>query len=142
MSNFYFSYPITVRYSDLDPQAHVNNARYLSYLEQTRVAYVQHLELWDGKSFLELGFILANAQVDFKAPILMSDDIQVAMRVSRLGGKSLEMEYQIAGRTEEKIYATASTTLVAYDYHNGCTIPIPEEWRAKIAAFEKIPLKS
>ena len=142
MTQFHFSYPITVRYSDLDPQAHVNNARYLSYFEQARVAYIQHLKLWDGKSFLDLGFVLANAQVDFKAPILMSDDIQVGVRVSRLGEKSLEMEYQIAGTMGEKIFATGSTTLVAYNYHKGRTFSIPEAWRAEIAAFEKIPHKS
>ena len=95
MPNFRFSYPVIVRYSDLDPQGHVNNARYLSYFEQARIVYIQHLGMWDGKSFLALGFVLANARVDFKAPILMSDDVQVKVRVSRLGEKSLEMEYQI-----------------------------------------------
>jgi len=142
MTDFRFSYPITVRYSDLYPQAHVNNARYLSYFEQARVAYIQRLELWDGKSFLDLGFVLANAKVDFKAPILLSDDIQVKMRISRLGEKSLEMEYQIAGMLGEKVFATGSTTLVAFNYREGCPFSIPEAWRMRIAAFENILQKS
>ncbi|MBS1248754.1 MAG: Long-chain acyl-CoA thioesterase FadM [Chloroflexi bacterium] len=138
MPKFHFSYPITVRYSDLDPQGHVNNACYLSYFEHGRVAYIQHLELWDGKSFLDLGFVLANAKVDFKAPILMADDIQVRVRVSRLGGKSLEMEYEITTILDEKIFATGSTTMVAYDYRAGRAILIPSAWREEIVAFEKI----
>ncbi len=142
MSDFNFSYPITVRYSDLDPQGHVNNARYLSYIEQARVKYIQHLNLWDGNSFLDIGVVIANVQIDFKAPIFISDDIQVEMRVSRLGRKSFEMEYQITGITNEKVFATSSTILVAYDYHKGRTIPISKVWREKIAAFEKIPHQS
>ncbi len=140
MPDFRFSCPIIVRYSDLDPQGHVNNARYLSYFEQARVVYIQHLELWDGKSFLDLGFVLANAHVDFKAPILLSDDIQIKMRVSRIGEKSLEMEYQIAGVMDEKVYATGSTTLVAYNYREGRTVPIPAAWREAIAAFENMEI--
>ena len=37
MSAYHFSYPIEVRYGDLDPQGHVNNAKYLTYMEQARV---------------------------------------------------------------------------------------------------------
>ena len=138
MPNYNYSHPITVRYSDLDPQGHVNNARYLSYFEQARVAYIKHLQLWDGKSFLDFGVVLANAKVDFKIPILMSDDVKVKVCISRLGTKSLEMEYEITDKAETKTFATGSTTMVAYDYHKECTIPIPEAWREKIVEFERI----
>ena len=59
MSTCRFYHPIEVRYGDLDPQGHVNNARYLTYMEQARIAYVAHLGLWKGPSFLDIGIILA-----------------------------------------------------------------------------------
>ncbi|NOY99067.1 MAG: acyl-CoA thioesterase, partial [Chloroflexi bacterium] len=39
MSDFHFYHPIVVRYGDLDPQGHLNNARYLTYFEQARIHY-------------------------------------------------------------------------------------------------------
>ena len=54
---FNFYHPIEVRYADLDPQGHENNARFFSYVEQARVNYVKSLGLWGGGSFLDFGFI-------------------------------------------------------------------------------------
>ena len=39
MTDFNFSIPLDVRYGDLDPQWHVNNARFLTYLESARMGY-------------------------------------------------------------------------------------------------------
>ena len=70
MPTFCFYHPIEVRYGDLDPQGHVNNAKYMTYMEQARVAYIRHLGLWPGGSFLDLGIILADARITFRKPIL------------------------------------------------------------------------
>lgn len=142
MSNFHFKHPIEVRYGDLDPQGHVNNASYLTYLEQSRIAYIRGLGLWESKSFLDVGIILADAQITFQKPILFHDRIQVEVRITRLGNKSLTMQYQISGIESGEIFANASTVLVTYDYHQHVTIPIPESWRMTIQNFESIePLR-
>jgi len=65
MSDYRFFHPISVRYGDLDPQGHVNNAGFLTYMEGARVSYIRRLGLWDGKSFLEIGFILARVELDY-----------------------------------------------------------------------------
>ncbi len=63
MSDFRFYYPVQVRYSDLDAQWHVNNARFLSIVESARLDYLRHLGLWDGSSFLDLGVIVADIHI-------------------------------------------------------------------------------
>ena len=136
MSDYKFNYPITVRYGDLDPQGHVNNARYLTYMEQARVAYIRHLGLWSGGSFLDVGIILADAQITFKRAIHWGQNVQVGVKCTRLGNKSFDMKYRIFDGDSDEEMATASTVLVAYDYRSGKPIPIPEEWREKITAFE------
>ena len=136
MSNYRFFHPIVVRYGDLDPQGHVNNAAYLTYLEHARVAYVRHLELWDGNSFLEIGIILARIELDYKEPILMTDAVEVGLRTSRLGNKSLDMEYVIREFNTGQIFAEAKTVQVAYDYRLGKTIPIQDDWRKTLQDFE------
>ena len=136
MSEFRFYHPIEVRYGDLDPQQHVNNAKYLTYIEQARIAYVQTTGLWDGKSFQDIGIILAEATVSYKSPILWGQTVQVGVRVSRLGNKSFDWAYIIQDVNRKQIHATASTIQVAYNYHLSKTIPIPDDWRKIITTFE------
>jgi len=137
MPEFRFFHPIEVRYGDLDPQGHVNNAKYLTYIEQARIAYIRRLGLWqEGQSFLDVGIILADAQVTFLASIQFGQNVRVGVRTSRLGNKSLTMEYRLEDADSGAELATGSTALVAYDYRVRKTIPIPGEWREKITAFE------
>jgi len=138
MNEFRFYHPIEVRYGDLDPQQHVNNARYLTYIEQARIAYVKELGLWDGKSFQEIGIILAEVRVTYKAPILWGQAIQVGMKINRLGNKSVDVIYAIEDIPTGDLHATASTVQVAYDYKTSQTIPIPEDWRQIITEYEGI----
>lgn len=93
MLEFRLYCPIQVRFGDLDPLGHVNNARFLSYTEQARVRYLVELGLWDGVSFLDLGLIVADVHLSFLAPIVMAQAIQVGARVTRIGNKSIHMDH-------------------------------------------------
>jgi acyl-CoA thioester hydrolase len=136
MSRFRFYHPIEVRYGDLDPQAHVNNASFLTYMEQARIAYIQALGLWDGRTFMDIGIILAEAQVVYRAPIYYGQKVRAGVRVSKLGTKSLTMEYVLEDANSGLCLATGKSILVTYDYHQGCSIPIPESWRQAIGLYE------
>jgi acyl-CoA thioester hydrolase len=138
MSTFRFYQPIEVRYGDLDPQGHVNNASYLTYMEQARIEYVRHLGLWTTGSFLEFGLILADAQVTFIKPVLFGQPLRVGARVTRLGNKSLTMEYALEDARDGRLFATGTTVLVAYDYHKQASVPIPADWRTAIRRFEEL----
>ncbi len=136
---FRFSCPVLVRYGDLDPQGHVNNAHVLTYIEQARITYLQALTLWDGHSFLDLGLIVADVHVSYLAPIFLNQAIKVGMRVARLGNKSLTFEYQLEDDATHAALAKGETVMVAFDYHQNSSIPVPEAWREKIALYEGIP---
>jgi len=137
MEQFHFYYPIEVRYGDLDPQGHVNNARYLTYFEQTRVHYLIHLGLFKkDQSFLDVGIILAEARVTFLMPVQFGIKAQVGARTTRLGNKSIEMTYSLQDMESNQEYASGSAVLVAYDYRDQKTVPIPDHWRNAITDFE------
>lgn len=137
MPPFQFHHPIEIRYADLDPQGHVNNARFLTYFEQARVNYLIHLGLFSREqSFLEIGIIIAEATITFKAPLYFGTQARVSVRVSRLGTKSMTMEYEITD-PEGAIYATGVSAIVTFDYKTHVTIPIPDAWREKISKFEQ-----
>ena len=133
--SFHFSHPIEVRYADLDPQRHVNNAALFTYLEQARAKYLEHLGLWGGGDFDNLGIIVAEASATFKAPIDYRDQVVVDAGVTRLGTKSLDLEYLLHA-PDGRLFATGRTVLVAYDYRRGASIPIPDAWRRRITEFE------
>jgi acyl-CoA thioester hydrolase len=136
MVQFRFLYPVEVRYGDLDPQGHVNNTKHLTYLEQARVQYLRHLGLWEGTSFLDIGIILAETQITYHTPILFTNQVQVGVKVTRLGNKSLEMVYALTDSSTSQEFATASTVSVAYDYRTQQTIRIPDTWRNAIRDYE------
>ena len=138
MNPFRYYQPIVIRYGDLDPQGHVNNAKYLTYLEHARIGYIQHLELWDGKSFKNVGIILADVQISYKKPILWQQQIQVGVRVFRLGNKSFDFDYVIEDSQSNDLHATSKTVQVAFDYHKSETIQIPDHWLKTISTFEEL----
>ena len=137
MSEFRFFHPVEVRYGDLDPQGHLNNAKYLTYFEAARIKYFVHLGLFEpGDSFMNIGMIMADAHVNFKSAVEYGMNAKVGVRVSRLGNKSMTSEYAILNADTGEELATGSSVLVAYDYRSAQTLPISDEWRKKISEYE------
>lgn len=133
---FLFHSPIHIRWADIDALQHVNNAVYLSYFEQARIDYFREVVLWDWD---KIGMILASNTVNYHKPLFPRDKAAVWMRTARIGNKSFEMEYLVIRMKgeQEEILTSAKAVLVAYDYRNDLTIPLPEAYRAAIIAFEK-----
>jgi acyl-CoA thioester hydrolase len=137
MNDFRFFHPIEVRYADLDPQGHVNNATYVTYFETARVQYKRHLGTFEaGQSFMEIGVILADLQITFHAPIEWGSTVKVGVRITELGNKSIKLKQCIIDSENGTLYATGKVVLVAYDYQAGKSVPIPEDWRARFIEFE------
>jgi acyl-CoA thioester hydrolase len=136
---FRFYHPIEVRYGDLDPQGHVNNARYLTYCEHARISYVRHLGLWrEDASWLDFGFILAEVRLTFLKPVRFGQPLRLAVRTTHLGSKSLTMEYQLEDVQSGEALSTGSSVMVAYDYQRNQSVPIPQNWRDVIIEYEDL----
>ena len=122
----------TVRFRDLDPMGHVNNAVYLTWIENARIEYLRSLGAFDRPYTGEMTMILARAEVDFRSPLGFGDEIAVAVRPARLGTKSFDLDYEL--RADDRVVAEARTVLVAYDYEKAAAIDIPATWREHLAA--------
>ncbi len=137
MSPFHFYHPIEVRYGDLDPQGHVNNAKHLTYFEQARIAYMVELGLFTkDQSFMEIGVILADVHITYLAPIYFGEQIKVGVHSVKLGTKSMTWMQSIVDAKTGKELAKGEVVMVTYDYKEEKTINIPHEWREKIKQFE------
>jgi acyl-CoA thioester hydrolase len=142
MSDFRFYCPIEVRYGDLDPQGHVNNAKHLTYFEQARVQYMVELRLFTkDQSFMEIGVILADVHITYFEPIYFGQSIKVGVHVAKLGMKSMTWEQNIVDVDTGKELAKGEVVVVTYDYKEEKTIPIPPEWREKIMEFEGLKVE-
>ena len=139
--NFKHTTPIQIRFSDIDAMGHLNNAIYLTYFEIARVRYLDQIPNidWDDKRY---GLIVAKAEVNFKAPVFLSDIIEVHIRTSHIGTKSFAVEYEmvkVLANGERSIAATGTTIQVAYDYTEHKSVPLLEQWKQFLVDFEQNP---
>jgi acyl-CoA thioester hydrolase len=125
-----FSHPIEVRFRDCDPMGHVNNAVYLTYLEQARLA--QWRALWGfGRSRGGgdvPGVILARVEVDYRLPARFGEMLDVRIGLAALGRTSFTYEYEIVN-AEGGTVAVARSVQVMYDYGAARPVPIPDDIR-------------
>jgi acyl-CoA thioester hydrolase len=125
---------IQVRWGDLDALGHVNNAVYLTFMENARVRYMSDLHLWDGETG-KIGMIMARAVLDYKAPLLHEDALAYT-RISRLGNKSMDFEQLIARKRDGEVVCSGLIVGVVYDYDKLQSVVIPDAWRTTIIANE------
>jgi len=129
---------LEVRFRDIDAFRHVNNAAFVTYLEQARIHYL--IETLRIEVFQEMPVILAAIDVDYRAPIVFGMEVVVDSRVDWVGRTSFSLSHRMTAgfgaEAETRLAAEAQTVLVAYDYDAEHPIPVPDEWRHAFEAYE------
>jgi len=123
-------YEHTVIFRDLDVLGHVNNSVYATYLETGRIEYLAAI----GAD--ALGLILAELTVSYRSPAFLREKLLIGTRVSEIKNSSFIVEAAIEEKNTGRLVATSRAVIVHYDYAEGRSKPLPQEWREKIAAFE------
>ena len=142
VDGYSLSVPIEVRFRDLDSMGHVNNAVYLTYFENARIAYWRAVP--GVRSRRNLDYILARAECDFRSPVTLDDDLFCHIRVAALGRSSFVFEYLLRDRSTGRVAAEGRTVQVMYDYATRKSQPLDPGVKAAIAEFEgrSIPSKT
>lgn len=140
-----FSHRLEVRFRDCDPLGHVNNAVYLTYLEQAR--FFHWRALWGASGEAPRpgerggsppqgvdvpGVILARAEIDYRRPAKYGDTLDIRLGIAGFGRTSFTYEYEIVHAGGDLI-ANARTIIVSFDYAAGRPVPIPEAMRQQLA---------
>jgi acyl-CoA thioester hydrolase len=118
---------IEIRWNDLDVYGHVNNAIYLTYLEEVRDEWLgaslgDPAEVWN--------WVLARVEIDYRRELALADDSVVATcRLERLGNSSVTTHEEVRTLGGE-LSAEASAVLVARDRESGRSRPLTERERA------------
>jgi acyl-CoA thioester hydrolase len=137
IGQYNFHLPLQIRWSDLDPLGHVNNAVYVTYFEIVRGHYMLHAcPGWDWHKDM---FLIANVTANFHAELLLTaTEPAVHIRTSKLGNKSFELEYAITSKKGDKniVHATGNTTQIMFDMKTRSTVQIPDWVREALSAFD------
>lgn len=134
--SFNFSVPIQIRMSDLDPFNHVNNGVQCSYFDLGRSAYIEAI-LCEKIDWLTMDLVLAHISLDFLNPIMYGDQIECACKVVHLGNKSFKMVQHLIDVRTNTIKTVSKSVIVGLDREKLTSIPIKQEYRDKLEAFEK-----
>ena len=126
---------LQVRFRDIDAFRHVNNAVFHSYAELARIRYLLDV-LQPEEPFDRLPLILARAEIDFRSPVLLGQEVTVATAVDRIGRSSFGMRHRMTASPDGRVVADLDSVLVTYDYAAARSMPVPDSWRLRIGAHE------
>ncbi|GAB2444843.1 hypothetical protein GCM10027062_26520 [Nocardioides hungaricus] len=120
-------YPVQVRFSDVDVYGHVNNVKYLEYLQESRIAMTARI--WEGLD--PVSIVVAQTDVDYLRPILFRPEAYDAWSwVSRVGTRSATIESQICDG--DTVLARARVAMVFFDRGGQRSVEPPEPYLAAL----------
>jgi len=122
--------PVTIRYSDQDAMAHVNNTALATYIEAARTAFIYQLIKKSGAVGME--FILAQLVIDYRRELHYPGTVEVGARLIRVGNKSLTTGYGVF--KGDDCFATSECVNVFYDMTTRKTAVPSDSTRAELMA--------
>ena len=128
-----FPYRLTdnVRFADLDPNQHVNNAVYATYFETGRVTLMKDRScglMPDG-----LGWIMVRIDIHFRAELHWPGKIELGLGVAKFGRTSVSFDQVVF--SEGKCVASARAITVLIDEVTRKPVPLTPELKAKFAPW-------
>lgn len=129
----FYETDIPLRFADLDAMGHVNNAVTLTLLETGRLLFCH--EVLGVERVEEIDFILAEARVRYRLPILLRDRVRLRMHVTDVTRSSFRFVYTLFDPRDGRVFTEAETVQVAYDYAAGRPRPLSPEFLARIREY-------
>ena len=134
-AEYAFSTRTRVGFSDTDAQGIVYYGRYNPYFDLARVEYLRSLELLQQRG--EAGnFVMRANDVEYFAPAVFDDEIEVFVRVSRIGRTSVTFAFAAYRVPDDVLMVTAHQTLVYVDLAERKACPVPAAYRERVLSFE------
>jgi acyl-CoA thioester hydrolase len=137
-SDFWFFFPLRVRYAEVDQQGIVFNAHYLTFFDVAITEYMRALN-YDYRLQPErtgTDFHVIKSLVEYRAPIRFDEEIEIGVRTVRLGRTSLSFGLAIFEGSSEHLRAFGEIVWVNADQATRKAAPIPSELEALIRSRE------
>ncbi|MFC4527645.1 acyl-CoA thioesterase [Dyella halodurans] len=122
-----FVAPISVRWRDLDAFNHVNNANYLTYLEEARLHWLQHVPGWFDEQSMP---VLAASEINYRRPIEWPAQLLVELACERLGNSSVTLAHRIIDADDrDRLYSDGRVVMVWMNPTTGKPVALPQAIR-------------
>lgn len=134
--DYAFFHPFRVRYAEIDGQGVVFNAHYLTYFDVAITEYMRWLDYDYMGEVARTGndFHVVRTVVDYRTPIRFDWDIDVGVRVGRLGRSSMSLDCAIF--RADDLLAQGEVIWVYTDQTTHKSVPLPQDLLDKLAAKE------
>ncbi|MDX6522272.1 MAG: acyl-CoA thioester hydrolase [Gaiellales bacterium] len=137
MPPYRFSHRGRVGFDETDAQGIVYYGRYMPYFDRARVEYLRHLGVLVREP-ADPEFVMRAQHVEYLAPARFDDELDVFVRVRRIGTSSIVWEFEAHDVSTGDRLVAANQTLVSVDLAE--RRPVPVEWRVRdaVAQFEQV----
>ena len=119
-------YELKTRWKDIDSFGHVNNAVFLTYIEDARIMYFKRWNVTEKKRSL----IVASIKIDYLRQIEHPSDLIVGQKISRIGNSSFDIQSAIFLNNDLKPAANSVVSCVCFDYEQSKSVPVYDEIKA------------
>ena len=128
---------IHVRWDDLDAFGHVNNASYLTFIQEVRADMTWYSRIAKGLKPMFKEMVVARAEVDYLLPIMEGGfELEVEIWVSKIGTYSFVLQYEM--KSKAGLHAKAVTVQVAVDAESKRSRPLDDEERALLNEYLEV----
>ncbi|OJA49733.1 acyl-CoA thioesterase [Burkholderia ubonensis] len=135
MMKRHFTQQIVVRYSDIDYMGHVSNAVYYQYLQDAYVKFMYGL--LDAPFSERISQITVKTVCEYVDQVRLGEVLNLRASVVRFGTRSFDIEYLLARQDNDKhLVARGLSTHVTFDYGNNISIPLPDDLKAGVLAYQ------
>jgi thioesterase-3 len=128
-----------IRTFHTDAFGHVNNSRHLELLEEARWQYAEQIGLLELLAERELGFIIMDMRLRFRAPVFEGDTTRVLTSLIALGSASGEVEQLVFKEGQEQVAVKSLFHFILIDRANGSSVPIESTIRDLLLSVIETP---
>ena len=123
---------IKVRGFHLDVYQHVNNARYLEFLEEARWEWLEEVEAFHWLQEQKLAFVVVNININYRRPAVLGDVLTIDSAITQLNGKSGIIAQRVLLAGQETVVADAALTFVCIDLRTQKAVALEGELRERL----------
>ena len=123
---------IIVRGFHIDVFSHVNNARYMEFMEEARWVVIEKyigLKRMQAKGII---FVVVNININYRRPASMGDILELYIGLTKIGGKSAVFYQEIRLKGTDTVVVDAQVTFVFADKNTGKAVKIDDEIKSLI----------
>ena len=123
LKDYPFHHQLNTRWKDLDAFRHINNAAYLTYIEDARIVLLKRWKI----DYQQKSLIVASVKIDYIKQVNHPSSLVIGQKVSRLGTKSFDIESVVFNKETSELVCMSTITSVAFDFVENKTVKVFKE---------------